>query len=114
MTRVSNTDQVLLLLRQQLQRMSGGQQAKRAGKSERNRQPQKAAVARVKAMAQLGDLGADEFERTLIQGLLIDELGEAFINDPRFQKLVDKVLEMISSDAQSRQLLQNATRELMA
>lgn len=114
MARISNTDQVLLLLRQQLQRMASGTQTKRTGKPQQGLQPQQAAVARVKAMAQLGDLDTDEFERTLIQGLLIDELGEAFVNDPRFQKLIDKILEIISSDAQSRQLLQGAKRELLA
>ena len=112
MTRVSNTDQVLLLLRQQLQRMSGKPGAKRAAKTESGKAPQQA-ISRLKALAQLEDLNSDDFERTLIQGLLIDEFGEGIVNDPRFQKLVEKVLAIISSDQQTRQLLMGAKRELI-
>lgn len=113
MTRVTNTDQILLLLQQQLQRVSGRKETRRTAKVGSNRPGQLPTIGRLKALAQLQELSNEEFERTLIQGLLIDEFGEAVVNDPRFQKMVDKVLAIISSDMQTRQLLLGAKHELM-
>lgn len=113
MTRVTNTDQILLLLQQQLQRVSEQKSKRRTARTDSNRSSQLPTIGRLKALAQLEELSNEEFERTLIQGLLIDEFGEAFVNDPRFQKMVDKVLIIISSDLQTRQLLLGAKRELM-
>ena len=113
MTRVTNSDQILILLRQQLQRMSGRSQTRKAARTDGNRGSEQSGVARLRALAQLDDLTSDDFERALIQGLLIEEFGEGFVNDPRFQKLVDQVLGIIASDQQSRKLLQGAKRELL-
>lgn len=114
MTRISNNDQILLLLRQQLQRMSGEKQTRRAGSATAKRQAEKAAVARLKALAGVEEFGHDEFERALVQGMLIDEFGEGIINDPRFQHLVDQVWKIISGDEQSRHLFAEAKKELLA
>lgn len=113
MTRISNADQALQILRQQLQRMSGKSEAKRSNKTDATRPSQQKAITRLKALAQLEELSSEEFERTLVQGLLIDEFGEGVVNDPHFQKLVDNVLAIISSDQKSRQLLLSAKRELL-
>ncbi|MGC1468448.1 MAG: hypothetical protein WA793_03630 [Sphingorhabdus sp.] len=103
----------MLLLQQQLQRVTSRKETRRAGKVDSNRSSQLTTIGRLKALAQLKELSNEEFERTLIQGLLIDEFGEAIVNDPRFQKMVDKVLAIISSDLKTRQLLLGAKRELM-
>lgn len=114
MTRISNNDQILLLLRQQLQRISGDKQTRRTAKTGEASQTGKAAVARLKALASVEEFGDDEFERTLVQGLLTDEFGEAIINDPRFQQLVDKVWKIIASDEQSRHLFAEAKKEILS
>lgn len=114
MTRISNNDQILLLLRQQLLRLSGEKPAQRASKAGNKVHTDKVAVARLKALASVEEFGDDEFERTLVQGLLTDEFGEAIINDPRFQQLVDKVWKIIASDEQSRRLFADAKKELLS
>lgn len=113
MPRISNTDQILLLLRQQLQRMSG------KSKTDRTKRPSaealhKTTVGRMKALSQLGELSDEDFERALIQGLLLDEFGEGLVNDHRFQRLVDKVAAVINSDEKSRDLLRLAKTELIS
>ena len=114
MTRISNNDQILLLLRQQLQRIAGDKQTRRSSKIGSKSQVEKAAVARLKALARLEEFGDDEFERTLVQGLLTDEFGEGIINDPRFQRIVDQVWKIIASDEQSRHLFAEAKQELLS
>ncbi len=111
MTRISNVDQMLMLLRQQLQRMDRPDRARRGAKTAKSGTSQRQAAAqRIEALAQAGDLSEEEFSRALVGALLVDEFGEAAANDHRFQKLTDEVHRILASDPKARGLLADAVK----
>lgn len=112
MTLISNNDQILLLLRQQLKSLSERKDISRKNINRVN-VSNKNSVQRVKSLALLEELPDEDLERTFIQGLLVDELGEAIINDPKFQKVVDQVVQIITSEKKSKSLLKQATEQLL-
>ena len=113
MTRITNVDQVLMLLRQQLQHMSKSERSKRSGKASTAATGQRRpALGRIEAISRSDDLSEDELARTLVGALLVDEFGEAVANDPKFQQLVGEVHRIIGSDTDSRRLLRDALQEV--
>lgn len=112
MTRISNVDQVLLLLRQQLQRMSKADRSRKSGATSSTSRKRETAARRLEAIVQRDDLADDDLARTLLGALLVDEFGEAAANDHKFQRLVDEVYRVITSDTQARSLLESAMREV--
>jgi hypothetical protein len=111
MTRVSNADHVLLILREQLQRMGRGRAAatRRSGAAERSTERPLARLQQVAAHDQLSD---EEFRRTLVRALLTEELGERLANDSAFEAVVDDVYRILGNSAEGRALLDGAAREL--
>jgi len=113
MTRISQVDQILMLLRQQLQ---GKAKAERSGRGTRTAQtaPQqrKSAAKRIEALARTGGMDEDDLARSLIGALLVDEFGEDVANDHKFRKLVDEVHRIVSSDPQARAIMADALRKV--
>ena len=114
MARISNVDQVLLLLREQLQR------SERSGPAARKRKPGQAKEASprpldgVRALAALDTLSDDDVKRTLVRGLLADQLGDGVTNDARFQQVADDVVRMLLDAPDGRTLLDGALAQLRA
>jgi hypothetical protein len=113
MTRITNVDQVLMLVRQQLQRMDKSGKSRKTGKtsasSVERREP---ALGRIEEITRSGDLSEDELGHTLVAALLVDEFGETVANDPKFQQMVGEVHRIISEDADARQVLRDAMQEV--
>lgn len=109
MTRISQADHVLLLLREQLQKIGRGRNERpsRAG-AVRGTTPRP--IARLQAMPSLEE--GEEFRRTLVRAILAEELGEAMANDPSFQAVVDNVYRMISATPDGQDLIDRAGRQL--
>jgi hypothetical protein len=113
MTRISNVDQVMLLLRQQLQRMSKSDRQQKTGNvSAATPQRREAAVGRIEEITRADELSEDDLARTLVSALLVDEFGEAVANDPKFQSLVGEVHRIIAADADGKALLQDALKDV--
>jgi len=112
MTRVTNADHVLLLLRNHLERM----QKQRGKRDKAGAAEQKSAhttqLERVAHLATAEGVSEREFQQALIAGLLADELGEAVANDAKFVRLVDDVLAIIERDKDSSALLRAAQQHL--
>lgn len=110
MTRVSGADQVLLLLREQLQRMDRGRV--------RRTRTERAGAATPRPLERLHDLTAfdqlpdEERRRTLVRAVLTEELGEAVANDPSFQAVLDEVSRIIGESEEGRTLVERAARQL--
>ena len=109
MTRISNADHVLLLLREQLQKI-GQARKERTNRSDRVRSSTPRPIARLQAMASLEE--GEEFRRTLVRAILTEEMGEAMANDPSFQAVVDNVYRMISATPDGQELIDRAGRQL--
>lgn len=110
MTRISNADHVLLLLREQLQKIgqSRKERTSRSGTVRGASTPRP--IARLQAMGSLED--GEEFRRTLVRAILTEEMGEAMANDPSFQAVVDNVYRMISASPDGQELIDRAGRQL--
>jgi hypothetical protein len=111
MSRVSPADQVLLLLRERLQKL----ERSRAGRSApAGRAATSRPLDRLQRIAALDRLTEDELRRTMVRALLTEELGEAVASDPTFQAVVDDVLRIIAESAEGERLLAGAAEQLKA
>lgn len=109
MTRIGSVDQVLLLLREQLQRAGKGRQAARKSRS--------GPVAprpldRVRALAALDSLNDDELRRAVVRGILTEEFGEGVGNDAALQTTVDDVVRIIGEAPGGAELISRAVAQL--
>lgn len=110
MTRISNADQVLLLLQEQIARLPknkgtvGGARPARSGTPE--------PMARLRSLAACDGLSDDDLKRALVRGLLVQQLGDAIGNDPAFEAVAGDVLRIIGETADGRDLIERALRQL--
>ena len=113
MTRIGQVDQILLMLRERLQRLerSRGERAGGAGTSER---ATPGPMARLKGLAALDQLADEEFKRTMVRALLTEELGDSIAGDPAFQGVVDDVFRIIADSEDGRALIDRAAAQLRA
>lgn len=113
MTRITSSDQVLILLREQLQRLGRGKtgRGERAGAAA---PPTPGAVSRLKGLAGQGGVGEEELRRSLVRAVLTEELGERLANEPALQAVVDDVFRIVSASEEGRALLERALDQLRA
>jgi hypothetical protein len=109
MTRITGSDQVLLLLRERLQRMDRGRTGATA-RAGRTAGPGTDGASRLQALAGARALAPDEFKRAL----LTEELGDAVAHDPAFQAIADDVYRVISQSDEGRELIERASSALRA
>jgi hypothetical protein len=109
MTRISNADHVLGLLREQLQKL-GRTRQQRSGRAAEVRGSTPRPIARLQATASPED--GEEFRRTLVRAILTEEMGEAMANDPAFHDVVEDVYRMISASPEGQDLIDRAGRQL--
>lgn len=94
MTRIGTIEQVMLLLREQLQRSN-------RGRGPEHKRAEQAGVAtprpldRVRALAAFDDLPEEEMRRAVVRGMLAEEFGDAIGTDAAFTRLVDEVAHAI-------------------
>lgn len=112
MVMISNVDQVLALVRNQLDRMARDKRAAAPAKAGRVTLVRATDRTRLEALSNLSDLPSEEFERTLIGALLAREFGEEVAQDPRFQAIADRTFEILHSDPEFHAALQDVRREL--
>lgn len=112
MTRITNADQVLLLLREQLQR--AGKKRETAARARMDRRNPVAArpLDRVRALAALDTLNEEELRRAVVRGILTDEFGEGVGNDAALQGIVDTVVRIIGDAPGGGDLLNRAVAQL--
>lgn len=112
MTRVGNADQVLLLLREQLQRLDRAR-GQRSGRADASRKAAaQTPLARLRALRALGPMSEEDYRRTLVRALLTEELGEAVANDPSFQAVADDVFRILNESEEGRALVARAAEQL--
>ena len=105
MTRVTQTDQIMHLLRQQLQRLGKNTKGTRTAATGKSAAQRQSPLTRVTALAALDNLPDDDLAKALVRALLTEEFGEALASEPRFARIVEDVHRMIAEDAQTGPLL---------
>lgn len=108
MTKISTSDQVLLLLREQLARSERKRSRDAAGQDVPIRTPQR----RVETLAAIRDLPEREFRRALVRGLLGERLGEALVAEPAFDSVTGEVLRIIEGSEEASALLDRVAADL--
>lgn len=98
MVMISNTDQVMALVRNQLERMARDKRSDPTRKSSKAAQPVSTSTSRMQALAGLSNLPEEEFERVLIEALLTVEFGEEVARDPRFAEIVSQTTKIMQHD----------------
>jgi hypothetical protein len=112
LTRISNVDQVLLLLREQLERASRHRGAERSDKAVRTQNVTARPLERAKALAAFDGMEPNEVRRTVVRGLLVEAFGEGAANDPAFQAVVDDVFRIITEMPGGSALIDQAVDQL--
>ncbi len=108
MTRIDNNQQLIAIVRQQLER---------ASKAKIERTPKVAPstskeVTGAKRLSQLEGFNEDELSRALVESILTEEFGEGLINEAQFQQIVDKITKQLKSDGESAKLISDTLLEL--
>lgn len=102
MTRISNSDQVLAIVRAQLQRMAkrgGASKGDKTGRADKLTSPTMNSRQTIEALAQIEGLSEEAFAQALVRALLLEEFGEGFANSARFQAVVERTAKAIGEDA---------------
>ena len=112
MTLITNSDQILAIIRNQLQRMSERSRLKEPGKTTSAASPRMTSAERLAALNAIEGLTDEEFARGLIRSLLEDELGEKLGNSPKFLDLVDRTTTIMLADPQTAALFRQVRNDL--
>lgn len=112
MTRIGNVDQVLLLLREQLQRTGRGRDASRTAQTRRTDGTTARPLDRVRALSVLDTIDEEDLRRAVVRGLLAEQFGEAVGNDPALIAIVDEVTRIIGDTPEGRELMDRALAQL--
>lgn len=111
MTRINNSDQVLLLLHEQIERLAGKRGEPRAAPrplSPATPEP----MARLRARAARDGLADDDLKQALVRSLLTQQLGDGIANDPAFEAIASDVARVIERSEEGRALLERALAQL--
>lgn len=111
MTRISQSDQVVRLLREQLDKTARKEPTARTSAVGRNGAQDP--LARLKAVAD-EEMGQAARNRALVRALLTDGLGADVANDPAFQDVVERVTTMIEREPGGDRLLADAMKQLLS
>lgn len=105
MTRISNSEQVLALVRAQLQRMAKREST--ATKTHTGKPGTRPLSQRemIDALNSIEGLSDDDFVRGFVRALLTEEFGERHANSPEFQSVVDRTASVIQTDRDARAML---------
>lgn len=104
MTRITNADQVLALLRVHLERVRKTRRQTQESATKRGLP----ALQRLRGLARASPLSEEEIERILVAGILEEEFGALIASDPKFQQVIDEVLAILRSDNDARRLIKKA------
>ncbi|WP_109807735.1 hypothetical protein [Sphingosinithalassobacter portus] len=112
MTRIGGVDQILLMLRAQLQRAEKQRGSARSGRAGSAQPVAARPIDRIRALAAMEDLDERHVRRLVVRAILTEEFGEAVANDAAFQKVIEQVVTMLGEDERGRAAMQRAIVQL--
>ncbi|WP_432200690.1 hypothetical protein ACRAQ7_14315 [Erythrobacter sp. W53] len=105
MTRISNTEQVMALVRNQLQRMAKRERDDKTQKTQKADARTLTQRERVVALNAIKGLSEEDFTQNFVRALLTDELGEKVSHSPEFQAIVERTAKTIRADKTVQSLI---------
>lgn len=112
MTRITNADQVVIILRNQLQRMQSTPKKQKTDSKKTRDTEGENPLDRLKSLAESEQFSDAEMHRALVQSILTHEFGTEISNDPKFQSIISQISQLLGSDDDTKQLMQSALSEL--
>ncbi|GAA4768860.1 hypothetical protein [Novosphingobium ginsenosidimutans] len=120
MVTISNADQVVAMVRAQLERMSRERKVDKVGRPPKSGSTGSAGKlapasrqSRLEAICNLVDLPEEEFDRVLGGALLSYEFGEDIGRDSRFQSLVGRTTAILRGDPDLAAMLSDLRQGLL-
>ncbi|MFA5711919.1 hypothetical protein [Mycolicibacterium sp.] len=107
MTRVSNIDHIVILLRQKL--LERSRTSARGSASSATRSQEALGAQAVTALDTLDDR---QLRRAVIQDVLAEQFGRSLTNDAEFQQIVERVTSALEEDRDAARLFSRVTAEL--
>ena len=105
MTRISNSEAVLAVVRAQLQRMAKSRKSSAGAPASKAEAKTMSSRQMVDALAGIEGLAEEDFTRGFVLALLTEEFGEKVANSAEFQSVVDRTADALRGDAQVRVML---------
>ena len=96
MINVSRSDQIMRLVRHQLEKAS--RQSATAKQQKSGRKPNEPFVSPLESMRGMGDLDERQFNRLAVQSILTMEFGSEVVDSAAFTAIADRVHGAIQSD----------------
>lgn len=112
MTRITNTDQVINLIRAELQKMERTGSAKRRSGPAPGRDQSRSPLERLFSAPAFHALSEEERHRAFIRGIMTEAFGAALANDARFIAIAGSVYEAIRASPDGRDLINRALAQL--
>lgn len=105
MTRISNSEAVLAIVRAQLQRMAKSGKAGKTARTAKTETKSLSSRQMVRALDAIEGLSEEDFTRGFVRALLTEELGEKLSQSAGFQSVVDRTASALREDADVRNIL---------
>ncbi len=109
---ISNTDRLVMLLRQKLQERVKTTSSGRTGAKQKPDRSTPAEATGLESLAALGGVDDRQFRRAVVHSILADQFGPDLINEAQFQQVVTRVTDVIESDPAVAQLLDQVVADL--
>ncbi|WP_291198114.1 hypothetical protein [Hyphomonas sp.] len=113
MTRISQTDQALLLLRARLQEMGRTRRAAGPVRKGTDKAAPMTARERLTALGELNGLSEEDRHRLFVRSLMTEVFGEPFANDAKFLAVADDVYAVLSTNDEGKGLLRRAIEQML-
>jgi hypothetical protein len=110
MEAISHIDRLVIVLRQRMMERSKSSVTGR--KEKRSDSGTAGWVDNLHALAALERVDDHQLRRALVQNILADQFGSGFINDPKFQQVVERVTEALEADEAGSVLINRCVTEL--
>jgi hypothetical protein len=102
---ISNADRLVRLLRQQLEQKAKAKKEKKSTVQQPVRQSDLDYVRGITGAAAKSGLDDRQMHRMVVEHLLGEQFGADMVNEPRFQNIVDKVVDIMVEDPTISNLL---------
>jgi hypothetical protein len=109
---ISNTDRLVLILRQRLKERAKTGVASTGSSRKSSGEAISSSKTGVRGLVGVEGVEAHVLHRALIQDILADQLGTNLVNDAQFQQVVSQVTEVIEADPAGSDLLARLISDL--